>query len=1140
MADENPIKYSDLIKPDDSIDELIKKLGILINTYEHLQEVVSKDAKNMISVMKQVSGATEQGRKQIDEEAKQAEKLAAAQKALTESRSEASKKIAVLNELKKQQQRLNQEEARMMTSQPGSYKRLSAEYSKLTRELDNMNPKTAAAKKIFEEKQQAANKLRAQMNELKKAVGNFTLQVGNYNLAGESMRSVLMQGKNALNQMEMAGKKNTAEYKQMADQLAVLQDQFDDTNAMIKHMSSDTWALDASLQAISVGTGGFAVATGAMELFGGESKEVAEAQKKLQAVIAMVNGVTAIQNALQKQSALVTGIKKLFTKQLTTETIENTAATGANTAAVTAQKVATEGATTATKGFGKALKALKSNPIMLIIAGLAAAVTATIAIVGHLRREQQREYEQQLKNLEAAEAKQKVANQGYEKEISYLQQLIKVAQAEGKSKEEILKLQEEEQAKREALAQSNSAYYKKEITNLDANKKKRAENEELLKKEAAGLIKLKDYQKDTIEAENALLDKQIEIAQRQMETNRELEVSAKQLAEQRRQLAIETANAEEDSLRSLQDARNSLIKNQFTRERTITKANYARQRADLEAELKNNNNLTEKQRKNMNDLIITLKEVEKAELKKIDEEEKATNLAAMRETENLRLALMNNGIAKEREQLRISYERQTEDLRTKLQTDTNLTKTEKAEMNKQLLIMQEQYLKDVEKLNDKARTDELNAELKAIELRNAARSPKDAQSMTDVMRSIEIRRQLELSANKQLAEEIRQDEAAINAKYDMERLKTEDKLRQEIAMQALDMQQNLAKSEIDLLNITDKKKNAMRLQLEKERLEKQLEMNKEANIKMSEEEVKTIENTIAKLEKDIKKENAPQDIYDVLGLNIDDEQKEALNQSFEYAKEVVSSFYEYKAKLAEQAVEQANHEVEVTQNTLNAEKQARAAGYANNVAMAEKELAAAKLQQKKALRQQQEAQKASQRLQTIEQAVNMVTATAKIFGQFPIYLAIPLVALMWGAFAASKVKAKQLEKEQYGEGTIELLEGGSHQSGNDVDLGRKKDGTRRRAEGGEFFAVFNKRSSRKYRKEIPAIVNSLNRGDFAERYASAYDGASITIARFDGKAELKSIASDMREMNERNKTTITYTADGWIEKRGNITRIVHK
>lgn len=1142
MADNtNPIKYSDLIKPDDSIDQLIEKLGILTNTYEHLIDVVNKDAKSMIGVLTKLSGATADGRKEIDAETKEAEKLAKANEALQFAYTDTAKELARLNELKKEQMARNREEAKMMSAQPGSYKALSAELSRLSREIDNQNPKTEEAIKLFKEKQERCKELADQMNKLKVAQGKYTLQVGNYAIAGESMKNVLMQGKNALNEMEAAGKKNSAEYQEMALRLAELKDQMDDTNAMIQHMSSDTWALDATLQAISVGTGGFAAATGAMQLFGGESKGVQEAQKKLQAAIAMVNGVTAIQNALQKQSALVTGIKKLFTKELTKETVENTVATGANTAAITAQETATKGATTATKGFGKALKALTKNPIMLIIAGLAAAVTGIIVLVDRHRRAEERLYQQQLKNLEVSEATRKLAMQGLDSELAEIQQKIKLAQAEGKSQAEILELQEQEFAVRSRLAAANTTWNKKEIAALDDNKRKRAENEEILKKAEAEQIKLKDYEIDRINAENALLDRQIEIAEEHLAVNKELEVEERKLAEQRRQLAIATEKAEEDSLRKLEDVRMSLIKNQFARERAETKANYARQRADLEAELKNDLTLTEKQRKNMTDLIVALKEVEKAALKKIDEEEKATNEAAMRETQNMRIALMDEGLAKERASLLVSYEQRTQDLRRQLETDTNLTTTQRAEINKQLVLMQQQYLKDVAALNDKARTDELNAELKAIELRRAAGTSGAGGGEADVLREIEIRRELELKANEKLTIELRQDEAAINAKYDMERMQKLDSMRKESATKALNIQQELAKSEIDLMRISEHKKNAEKLKLEKQALEQRLQLNKEANIKMSDEEVKTIENKIAKLNEQIKRESAPQDIWELMGLNMSDEDKELMNESFGYAKQALTDFYDYKLQLVQQSLDMANKEVEAAQNTLNAERQARAAGYANNVAMAEKELAAAKQQQRKILKQQQDTQKAQQKIQAIEQAVNMTTATAKIFGTMPIYLAIPAIALMWGAFIASKVKAKQLATEQYGEGTVELLQGGSHQSGNDIDLGIKKDGTRRRAEGGEFFAVINRRSSRKYRKEIPSIINSLNNGTFTDKYMHAYDAAETQIiTTFGGQAELTSIAKDMREINERGRKSVVYTADGYIEKHGNITRIIKR
>ncbi|MFR8207470.1 MAG: hypothetical protein ACLU99_15050 [Alphaproteobacteria bacterium] len=59
-------------------------------------------------------------------------------------------------------------------------------------------------------------------------------------------------------------------------------------------MASDTSNLDAVLSFAAGASGGFAAFTGAMELFGSESEEVQEAQKKLQAAIAITTGVQAI------------------------------------------------------------------------------------------------------------------------------------------------------------------------------------------------------------------------------------------------------------------------------------------------------------------------------------------------------------------------------------------------------------------------------------------------------------------------------------------------------------------------------------------------------------------------------------------------------------------------------------------------------------------------------------------------------------------------------------------------------------------------------------------------------------------------------------------------------------------------------
>ena len=85
---------------------------------------------------------------------------------------------------------------------------------------------------------------------------------------------------------------------------------------------------------------------------------------------------------------------------------------------------------------------------------------------------------------------------------------------------------------------------------------------------------------------------------------------------------------------------------------------------------------------------------------------------------------------------------------------------------------------------------------------------------------------------------------------------------------------------------------------------------------------------------------------------------------------------------------------------------------------------------------------------------------------------------MWGSFAIAKVKAHQVTKksQQYGEGGLEILNGGSHASGNDIPIGMTKDGKQRKAEGGEALAIISKSKTRKYKTILPDIVKSLNKG----------------------------------------------------------------
>lgn len=309
------------------------------------------------------------------------------------------------------------------------------------------------------------------------------------------------------------------------------------------------------------------------------------------------------------------------------------------------------------------------------------------------------------------------------------------------------------------------------------------------------------------------------------------------------------------------------------------------------------------------------------------------------------------------------------------------------------------------------------------------------------------------------------------------------------------------------------------------------------------------------------KAKRPQNIYELMGLELNDEEKQAISTSTSYAMDAINSLMQLEQVWADKAVENAQRRVDATRNALQLEKEARANGYANNVEYAQKEYEAAKKQQERALKQRRKLQQAQMAIDAATQVTNLVTGTTEIWKVYAAqpWIAASLTALMWSSFAASKIMAMQAvkaqnEKEEYAEGTVELLQGGSHASGNDVDLGVKPNGVRRRAEGGEYFAVINRRNSRKYRHQIPDIINALNRGDFDKRYltaeqasaevgkyVAAYDKAGGITLKYERSAtDLRRLEDDVRKLREQGERHTAIDNKGRvIEQYKNVRRITN-
>ena len=77
MDNPNPIRYSDLITPDDSITKLISQLDMLIGKYDEAKSKIQSAAQEAAKAMNNLSGATEDQREQIKLTTEQSEKLVA-------------------------------------------------------------------------------------------------------------------------------------------------------------------------------------------------------------------------------------------------------------------------------------------------------------------------------------------------------------------------------------------------------------------------------------------------------------------------------------------------------------------------------------------------------------------------------------------------------------------------------------------------------------------------------------------------------------------------------------------------------------------------------------------------------------------------------------------------------------------------------------------------------------------------------------------------------------------------------------------------------------------------------------------------------------------------------------------------------
>lgn len=431
-----------------------------------------------------------------------------------------------------------------------------------------------------------------------------------------------------------------------------------------------------------------------------------------------------------------------------------------------------------------------------------------------------------------------------------------------------------------------------------------------------------------------------------------------------------------------------------------------------------------------------------------------------------------------------------------------------------------------------------------------------------LLEQVETARKLALAQNRAKPIEQQEPESSINAKFNKQKLSVSGSNRLENFQQ----QQELAKSEFDLAKHTADEIKDYELTQEIALWKEKIRLAKSGALDWSQAQIDTAHNTVEKLQQEQDKLRKSSlgligriGKYGLTGFLIsyipgaDDEVINAWNDACNSIISNLQEIAQAEVDMAQAAVDAAEKRVEAAQTAYDAEVEGRNNGYANQVATKKKELQQEKKNQLEKQKLLEQAQRRQEAINTVVQASSLITASANIWSSMssiPIVgpaLALAAIATMWTSFAVAKVKAKQATaaaSQEYGEGGLEFLEGGSHASGNDIDLHQKnKEGRNMRAEGGEAMAIINKRNTRKYKRVLPDIVDSLNKGTFENKFSAAFNNADAIQSQMitvETTTDLSNLERSVEAIKKQNSERVYALGDGrTLIIKGNVKRYIN-
>lgn len=1204
MAEDDKIKYSDIIEPDDSIEKLVKQLGELNQSYETMVNAIRAGADRIVHSLKSASGATSEGRKAIDEATASTSRLKRAQNELKLALSDTGKQIAWLKAQTSDANRATVEQQRYIQQAISSYDRLKSD---LKQTVELYKSLTAAERADSEMGQQLLNDILNLKNQIKALDDQMKPHIQTlsevekaeqrlaYLQSDEGKRllelkakiaeltSARKQQKATVDPLAQAQEKLAYAQSEENQQLKLYSTQIREANQIAQLQATIANSAEGSYNRLSAQ---YALNKIRLNQMSAAEREAADSGKKLEAETNTIyqqmiklqeatgNYRLSVGHYQKTWDGLGTSISQVVRELPAVAVSLNTFFLGiSNNIPMVVDEInrlreknellRAEGKETVsvTKSIAKSLFSWNTALVVLLTVfsmygkEIIAWIDKTLA-----GRDAAKSFEDALEDLNDELGKGSTGSYG--QQIAVLRRLSENWKDLGdniKAQTQWIKDNEKEFSKLgitiDSINDANNAFVDNTESVVAAYKAR-------AKAEAALNVVSQQYQKLLVAENKAELEKVREYGFFDRTINYlkalwggisgpDSDLSLETRLKKQRQRNVESLQKDADALEKevesyfnvwkfYEDQADALFKEIGLEEsHEKDKRGHKRGRTPRDADDR------------LNNLALAAEKAYQKSRTEIERDENKKRRAEAFASFNQEIADLNDKYARIQKILKGQDEKYKELTESQKETAIKaLEDIENAIENKQ-----KGLTLSLDLLNIDVEIQKAEQLLELLELEGEVSKKGSYEELSNSLKRLDVERQIALLKNAQLPEAKRQPTSAINASFDKQKAITVGSFN----MSSFDEQQALDEAVFNEVKRSETEITRFKLEQEKARWQEQIRLAEaggldwsQAQIDAAKATVKGIDRELSELDdfiKNIGKKGLGGTLLEKLGF--DDDQIDALKDAVNIVIEQLQSIMDAEVELAEQAVEAAEARVEAAQKAYDAEVEARNNGYANNVATAKKELEQEKKNQQEKQKMLQAAQKRQEAMNTVTQASSLVTASANLWSSFssiPIVgpaLALAAIATMWTSFAVAKIKAKQVtasQSDEYGEGGLEFLEGGSHASGDDIDLGVKNKKKRRmRAEGGEALAIISKKRTRKYKKILPDVINSLNKGTFEDKYLNAFassDGLNISL-NSNGSVDLSKIEDDVRSIRKQSETKYYTLPNGTVViQHKNVKRII--